>query len=189
MPRIRTFIAIPVGDEVRQRLVELQETLAEVAPGVKWVQPANIHLTLLFLGEVDSRELPAICRAVQNTVADHNGFSITVEGAGCFPNARRPRVLWVGIGQGQQEVVAIHDALEKPLLELGCYRREERRYTPHVTLGRIEGNAGTDALSRELAKQKAWKAGELAVDEIHVMSSELRSEGPIYSVLSRARLA
>src|SRR5947207_757011 len=135
MPRIRTFIGIAITKAIRGNLCELQESLATVAPGVKWVEPENLHVTLLFLGEVDDRELPAICRAAQEAVADLPAFPLSIEGAGCFPNPRRPRVLWVGVGQGLQEVVAIHDAMEGKLLELGCYRREERKFTPHITLG------------------------------------------------------
>jgi 2'-5' RNA ligase len=126
---------------------------------------------------------------VQQAIADHAAFPLSVEGPGCFPNARRPRVLWVGVGLGVQEAVAVHDALEAPLLELGCYRREERRYTPHVTLGRLRGETPGDALVRALAKHQGFKAGETTVDELHVMSSELTSHGPAYAVLSRAKLS
>jgi RNA 2',3'-cyclic 3'-phosphodiesterase len=189
MPRTRTFIAIELSKPIRDRLVSLQQSLAEAAPDVKWVEPANLHVTLLFLGEVDDRELPAVCRAVQEALADQPAFAMSVAGAGCFPNPRRPRVLWVGIGQGVQEVVAVHDAMETPLLALGCYRREKRRYTPHVTLGRRRGEGPADALGRELAKHQAFQAGELSVSAIHVMASELTSAGPSYSVLSRAKLA
>jgi 2'-5' RNA ligase len=189
MPRTRTFIAIELPKSIRDRLVDLQASLGEAATDVKWVEPENLHVTLLFLGEVDDRELPAVCRAVQDALVAQPEFAMSVQGAGCFPNPRRPRVLWVGIGQGVQEVVAVHDALEAPLLALGCYRREERRYTPHVTLGRRRGEGPADALGRALAKHQAFHAGELTVSTIHVMASQLSSAGPTYSVLSRAKLA
>jgi 2'-5' RNA ligase len=189
MPRMRTFIAVRLPDDIRARLVVMQDTLAPAAPDLNRLEPENMHITLLFLGEVDDRELPAICRATQTAVLQRAAFSLTIEGLGCFPNPRRPNVLWVGVGEGAQEVVAIHDALEAPLLELGCYRREARKYTPHVTLGRLRGEESSDALAKALAKHKDWKAGELGVSEIHVMSSQLTSRGPIYAVLSRAKLS
>jgi 2'-5' RNA ligase len=188
MPRTRTFIAVELSKAIRDRLVELQECLSATAKDVKWVEPENLHVTLLFLGEVDDRELPAVCRAVQNALAAQPAFPMTVQGAGCFPNPRRPRVLWVGIGQGVQQVVAVHDVLEEPLLALGCYRREERRYTPHITLGRRRSEGPADALARSLTQHQAFNAGELTVCAIHVMASQLTSTGPCYSVLSRARL-
>jgi 2'-5' RNA ligase len=189
MPRTRTFIGIVLTKAIRDNLCELQDTLATVVPGVKWVEPENLHVTMLFLGEVDDRELPAICRAAQDAVTHVPAFPLSVERAGCFPNSRRPRVLWTGVGQGLQEVVAIHDKMEAKLLELGCYRREERKYTPHITLGRLRGEAPGDALARVLAKYQGWQAGDMSICEVHVMSSALGAHGPTYAVLSRARLA
>jgi 2'-5' RNA ligase len=189
MRRIRTFIAIELTRGLRDRLTALQQELASAAPGVKWVESENLHVTLQFLGEVDDRDIPAVCRAVQGAVGDVPAFAMSVEGLGCFPNTRRPRVLWIGTGRGTQEVVAIHDALDGPLQETGCYRREERRYTPHVTLGRLKGDVPGGRLGPALAGHQGWKAGELTVAEIHVMGSELTPQGPVYTVLSRAKLS
>jgi RNA 2',3'-cyclic 3'-phosphodiesterase len=189
MPRIRTFLAIDLGAKMRGRLVALQEQLATEAPDVKWVEPENLHLTLFFLGEVDQREIIDICRAAQNAVADTPSFDLCIQGTGCFPNARRPHVLWAGVGDGSAEVCAIHDAIEAPLLDLGCYRREARAYTPHVTLGRVKSEGSHDALVQALTNQQAWSAGETAVREVCVMSSELTRDGPTYTVMGRAKLA
>jgi len=188
MARLRTFLALDIGKTIRDRLITLQETLGRAAADVKWVEPENLHVTLLFLGEVDDRELPAICRAAQEAVADLPAFPLSIEGAGCFPNPRRPRVLWVGVGQGLQEVVAIHDAMEGKLLELGCYRREERKFTPHITLGRVKQDDSGEDLSMALQRKADWEGGSIDVREVLVMSSELTSQGPIYTVLSRAPL-
>jgi 2'-5' RNA ligase len=188
MARLRTFIAVDLGDAIRNRCVALQETLGRGGAEVKWVGPDNLHVTLLFLGEVDDRDLSALCGAVAEVCATLEPFVASIEGVGCFPNPRRPRVVWVGVGAGRQELVALHDALEPPLLELGCYRREERRYTPHVTLGRVRGEPGGELLGPALARQAAWKGGEVEVGEVLVLSSELRPEGPVYGVLSRAKL-
>ena len=189
MARIRTFIALDLGKPIRDKAVALQESLARSGADVKWVEEENLHVTLLFLGEVDDRELPDVCRAVADGCEGRRGFAMSVEGVGCFPNPRRPRVVWIGIGNGVQEVVALHDALEEKLLELGCYRREERQYTPHITLGRVKrDDSPTDELASLLAKKANWQAGEVAVREVLVMSSELTRDGPVYTVLSRAKL-
>ncbi len=188
MARVRTFIGIDPGKPIRDRLVTLQETLGRTVTDVKWVEPENLHVTLLFLGEVDMLEVPAVCQSVAETVRKQPAFTMSVEKLGAFPNARRPRILWVGIGEGIQEVVAVHDALEVPLLELGCYRREERRYSPHLTLGRVKGEKHSEKLAGILTRQAAWVGGTVHITEIQVMSSELSSQGPVYTVLSRARL-
>jgi 2'-5' RNA ligase len=187
MSRIRTFIGVDLGKAIRDRAVALQETLARTGTEVKWVEPENLHVTLLFLGEVDDREVPKVCRLVAEETIQHPAFDMTVETVGCFPNARRPRILWVGVTEGAQQMQALHDGLEPPLEELG-YRREERRYTPHVTLGRVKSDRPTNQLSIALTKHAAWKGGEIPVREILIMSSELKSTGPLYHVLSRAPL-
>jgi 2'-5' RNA ligase len=189
MARVRTFIAVDVGKSIRDRLVNLQETLARAGTEVKWVEPENLHVTLLFLGEVDDRHLPAVCRVVADCADQQAPFLLSVETAGCFPTPRRPRVLWAGVGEGRQPLCTLHDALEAPLLDLGYYRREDRQYTPHITLGRVKSDRPTEKLSAALAKQAGWQGGEITVREVLVMSSELTSEGPIYTVLSRAKLA
>jgi 2'-5' RNA ligase len=195
--RLRTFIALDLDKPVRDRLIAMQEKLARAGVPVKWVEPDNLHLTLLFLGEVDFRDSPEVCRAVAAACADFGPFPMTVEGVGCFPNPRRPRVLWAGVGDGADEVTGLHDALEPPLLELGCYRREERGYTPHITLGRVTNDGDADDLAALMAKQADWSAGTTTVREVLVMSSDWkgvgpgrgdRNPGPNYTVLSRAKL-
>ena len=188
MARKRTFIGIDVGEDIRDRLVSLQEELAVIEPEVKWVEPENLHLTLLFLGEVDQRETIDICRAAQKAIQEMPAFALSVEAVGCFPNIRRPRTLWVGVGKGSDEVCAVHDAIEAPLLEMGNYRRETRGYTPHVTLGRVRSERPNDELAKALPKLQTWSAGEVAVTEVCVMSSVLKTDGPTYAVLGRAKL-
>jgi 2'-5' RNA ligase len=188
MARLRTFIAVDVGKAIRDRCVAMQEVLARSGAEIKWVEPENIHVSLLFLGEVNERDIHELCLAVGDSCAEVEAFRMSVETVGCFPNPRRPRVVWAGIGEGKQELVALHDALEGPLLELGCYRREDRPYTPHVTLGRVKANSTSDGLATAISRQSGWQGGEIDVREVHVLSSELRPGGPVYTVLSRAKL-
>ncbi|GIW79811.1 MAG: RNA 2',3'-cyclic phosphodiesterase [Gemmatales bacterium] len=187
MSRIRTFIAVDPDKAIRNRLVSLQESLAAVDSDIKWVEPENLHVTLLFLGEVEDRQLSEVCRIVQACADRHEAFLMTVENVGAFPNLHRPRVVWAGIGEGKQELCALHDELEIPMQDLG-YRREERRYTPHITLGRIRNKGPASGLAQALNKKTGWKAGETQIREIHVMSSELTPQGPVYTVMSKAKL-
>lgn len=188
MSRIRTFVAIDVDKAIRNRLLALQETLGHAVEGVKWVEPVNIHVTLLFLGEVIDRELPQVCKAVAAGCAEQVAFPLAIERLGGFPDARRPRILWAGVGEGAEEVIALHDALEEPLLELGCYRREDRKYAPHLTIGRMKSERPSPELAAALAKHASWQGGRTIVREVLVMSSELASSGPTYTVMSRAKL-
>jgi 2'-5' RNA ligase len=187
MSRVRTFIAVELTESIRAEIEDLQHEFERAGTEVKWTEPENLHVTLVFLGEVDDKEIPTVCRIAAQAVAGMGPFPLSVEGVGCFPNARRPRVVWVGVGQGQDELVRIHDALETPLLDLG-YRREDRKYTPHITLGRAKSDRPTERLSAAIARQAGWKAGDMTVTEILVMGSELTRDGPIYTVLGRVKL-
>jgi 2'-5' RNA ligase len=186
--RLRTFIAVAPDPFTHDRLVGLQERLAEAGVPVKWVEPDNLHLTLLFLGEVDARETPAVCAAVANVCRAVLAFPMTLAGVGAFPTPRRPRTLIVHVTEGADELKALHASLETPLLDLGCYRREERAYTPHLTLGRVKGQAAAEPLAAAVKQFERWQGGQSQVREVLVMSSELRAAGPEYTILSRAPL-
>ena len=188
MVRLRTFIAVGLENSLRDRAIALQEKLAATGAQVKWVDPVNLHVTLLFLGEVGERDLVGVCRAVTQICSRQSPFSLSLEGVGCFPNTRRPRVVWAGIGEGGQELCDLHDALESPLQELGCYRREERQFTPHITLGRVKNDEeANEDLVKSLEKLKKWQGGAMQAREVLVMSSELTPKGPVYAVMSRGR--
>src|SRR4051812_1490169 len=109
MSRLRTFIAFDPGADVREQAASVQSTLQRSVSDLKWVEQENIHLTLLFLGEVDSREVIDVHRAVEAVTRTHAPFTVSFEGLGCFPNMRRPRILWAGINKGAAELTAIHD--------------------------------------------------------------------------------
>src|SRR5260370_1063747 len=185
---MRTFVAVPLDNAIRQRAVALQGQLGQAGTPVKWVEPENLHVTMLFLGEVDAREVLDVCRSVQNAAEAIPPFEIEVTGLGGFPNLRRPRTLWIGVGEGAAEMVGLHDALEGPLLELGCYRREDRGFTPHITLGRVKTDDVTEPLREALAELADSHGGRQPVTRVQVLSSELTAEGPAYNELSRCPL-
>ncbi len=186
--RLRTFIAVGVERFTHDRLVGLQQRLAAGGADAKWVEPDNLHVTLLFLGEVDNRDVPAICSAVAEVCTDFAPFALTVEGVGAFPSMRRPRTLVATLTEGKDELTALHAALEPPLMALGCYRREARPYAPHLTLGRVRGHADPAPLQAALARFAAWTGGQSQVGEVLVLSSTLHGDGPEYAVLSRSKL-
>lgn len=188
MARIRTFIAIEIAEGVRNQLIALQRQLATHAPDARWESAANMHITLLFLGEVDKLGVVPICRVVQKRARKHRPFTIEAGGLGAFPNSRRPKTLWAGITEGVDELRALHDDLEEGLMELGNYRREDRGYTPHLTLGRLKSEDIGEEWSRILDEHASWMGGTSSVDEVVVMQSDLRGDGPRYSVLGRGKL-
>lgn len=184
---LRTFIAVEISPEVRSHARQLTARLQDCGAKATWVKPEAMHLTLKFLGEVDLLDTPAVCDAVATAVADLPPFEIEVHGAGAFPTIARPRTVWLGVRRGQEELIALHDAVELALSRLG-YRQENRRFRPHLTLGRVRGDHGLDELGEIVRQHADFMGGVASVDEVVVFSSELESGGPIHEPLAVAPL-
>ena len=184
----RTFVAVEISEAIRARAGELIAALCGATADVKWVEPHNLHLTLKFLGDVPEREIAEVCRAVQRGAAERKRFDLEVRGAGAFPNAARPRTVWLGAGAGAEQMVMLHARVEVPLAELG-YRQEHRRFQSHLTIGRVRGGGpGIAALGTLLQQQADFMAGRMTVGKVTVFSSTLTPDGPIYEVLGTAPL-
>jgi 2'-5' RNA ligase len=164
------------------------DVLRPAAGDVKWVESENLHWTLQFLGDVDERDLPEVCSAVAAAACEIEAFEIETHGAGAFPSPDRPRTLWIGAGEGARSMSVLHAAIERRLKKRG-YRGEERRFVPHITIGRARGKGRPQALTSELIALADYDAGTMLVDEVTVYASVLGREGPEYRVLSRAPLA
>lgn len=189
MARLRTFIALPLEGGVRHQVERLQADWAELAgETVKWVEPANLHVTLLFLGEVSERDVVGVCRRVTTTAVGLPPFSFRVVGVGGFPSLRHARALYAEIGTGIDEIRGLHSALETALIADGSYRREERAFTPHITLGRVSADGVPPWLAAQFAGASKWSAGTQAVNEVQVLNSLLTKGSPVYTVMSRAPL-
>ncbi len=194
MSLIRAFIAIDLSEELRQALRRLESRLKqsdEPRPlPVRWVDPRNIHLTLKFLGNVDEGAVPGITSALQEVAAPTPPLVLTAQGLGCFPNLRRPNNIWVGLTGDVQQVAELTRGIDDALEPLGL-PREARPFTPHLTLARV----GRDARPAERAKVGELVAafpsetyGDISVDAVHLIKSDLRPGGPIYTPLATIRL-
>jgi 2'-5' RNA ligase len=188
MSRTRTFIGVDLGESIRKSAIALQQFLAKSSAEVKWVTPESMHITLLFLGDVEDRELHSVCRVVKEIASREPPFSVRVSGVGAFPSARRPKIVWAGLTEGVEELQRLHESLEEKMLDLGFCGKEEREYTPHLTLGRAKSEADGLTLAPELAKRLHWDGGRTLVEEVLVFSSLLEKDGPVYSILGRGRL-
>ncbi len=187
--RVRTFVAVETSEAVRAAAAKLIRKFARCDANVRWVEPENMHLTLKFLGDVDALEIPDVCRAVEQAVAEVPGFSFNVAGAGAFPKIERPRTLWLGVTSGAEELIELNKQIEKGLKTLG-YPPDNRRFSPHLTLGRVKRTGPElDELSELITSLADHPVGTTAVDEVTVFSSELTREGPVYQALSHAALA
>jgi 2'-5' RNA ligase len=197
MAMVRTFVAIELDNQFMQALTTIQASLqqGEAKRAGRWVRPEGIHLTLKFLGDVPSDKLEHIYQAISHACAASAPFSLTLETPGCFPNLRRPRVIWVGVREASGELAALQQAVERELGRLG-YRPEERGFTPHLTLARVREEAKRgeiEALSRLIAEAQTRDATEadrpvMRVETVSVMKSDLQPSGAVYTEMFRASL-
>jgi 2'-5' RNA ligase len=192
MGLIRAFIAIELDSASLQALSAVQAQLKKQpgAQAVKWVAAGGIHLTLKFIGDLDSGRVPQVLEAVRHAVAGEPPFGLVIQDLGAFPNLQRPNVVWAGL-RGQTDAAArIAQRLEDACGRLGI-AREERPFSPHLTLGRLRREAGPDErrmVGDAVRRLHTGAFGELAVGAVSLMRSELRPAGAVYSELGRARL-
>jgi 2'-5' RNA ligase len=184
----RTFIAVSASLGLCSAAQKLVQRLKPVAGDVRWVAWENLHWTLQFLGEIKQLDVPDVCNAVTSAAAQIETFEIECRGAGAFPEIERPRTLWIGARAGADRMIALQAAIQKNLDRLG-FRGEQRRYVPHLTIGRAGRNTAPHSLTEALAKLADYDAGTMLVDEVSVFASQLGAEGPVYDPLAHAPLA
>jgi len=144
MEQVRSFIAIELPDELKARLTQLQTQLKmSKQPGVKWVNPYSIHLTLQFLDSIAIDRISEITRAIEGAVQGISPFHLEAKGLGGFPNLKRVQVVWVGISGEVDKLDQFHQHLESNLARLG-FIPESRQFTPHLTLARLRNRASLD---------------------------------------------
>lgn len=192
MTTLRTFIAIDLSPELRANLGDLQDRLrGELGRGsVRWVQPQGIHLTLKFLGDTRREQLDEIQRALARAAATAEPFTISAGGAGCFPNARQPRVVWVGLEETSGALLRLRNAVESEVSPLG-FPTEKRPFQPHLTLGRVQRGASSADVRRVgqvVAATTTGALGEMAISAVSFIKSDLRPTGAVYVTLSEAGL-
>lgn len=187
--KFRSFIAIELPVEIRQKLGELESRLKSGAEAVRWVNPNSIHLTLKFLGDIAIDRIGEVTTAMEEAARGVAPFSIQVKDAGVFPDVKRARVAWVGLSGETARLLQLQQRLESNLQPLG-FAVEARALTPHLTLARIEDRASADERQRfgRLVVGTAFEAGSIKVDAISLMRSQLSRAGAIYSRLAVAAL-
>lgn len=185
MDTIRTFIAVPLPESVTAHLADLAAAMAQSwDPGaVRWVRPENMHLTLRFLGHTNPELVPTLSAALAEVTADTRAFELALAGSGCVPSVRRPRVIWIELGDSEGKLSKLQQAVEQMVRGHG-WKREGRKFRPHLTLGRVRDRA-TVPSSSWLAEPEPMA---VPVQEVRLIESRLKSAGAEYHTLFRAVL-
>jgi len=179
---MRLFVAVNLKDDERKKLYKAATPLRKSGMPVRWVEPAALHMTLKFLGEVRPQNVEAVMRAVSAVAVKAVPHDIKLAGFGAFPTIRRPRIIWAG-AEAKPELRSLKHDLEWELAALG-FERELRAFQPHITLGRAsdESEAGDFRDLEDLIADIHYK-GKIPIRQVDVMSSKLTPEGARYEIL------
>ena len=183
---MRLFVALEIPAAVRENLAALMDELraADAASAkniARWVRPENLHVTLKFIGNVDGGKLDAI-RAALAEVRSESGVELRFRGLGFFPNDKRPRVFWAGIG-ASANLVPLANEIDARMEKLGI-PRETRELAPHLTLARFDPPGISEALRAAAQKNSAREFGALRTGELHLIESKTHPTGAEYTRLS-----
>jgi RNA 2',3'-cyclic 3'-phosphodiesterase len=178
---VRLFVALEIPAAVRDNLATLIKELRNAEPKARWVRAENLHVTLKFLGETLSEKLEEIRNAL-SAVHSEQLVELDFRGLGFFPNERRPRVLWAGM-DASPNVPSLAASVDQALEKLG-FSREDRPFTPHLTLARFSSPRITEKLRPAIQQNMARESGRVRTNEFHLLESKLKPSGAEYTRLA-----
>jgi len=182
MSSVRTFLGVPLTEELREAIHSLQSGLKSRIRDIRWCRPENLHLTLHFFGETEQENLEKIRVSVLSVKRCHRPFQVDVIGLGAFPSLRRPKVIWLGLNP-QNQLGQLHRDCRRALHAAGLVT-DSRSYSPHLTIGRAKNRTNElTVLGSELGHQLV---GHLPVDRLILYESRLKPGGaehiPLFTI-------
>lgn len=185
---IRAFVAIKLPDELVAKLKEVSGSLsASQQKDISWVRPGSIHLTLKFLGDIDTDEVDTVAEALSRASSGIKAFTIRAHGVGAFPNLKAPRVVWVGI-EDNGNLQALQKNIDERLSECG-FESDDRPFRPHLTLARVKSAAAGREVGKRIEGSKPNIDVDFRADYFVLFKSVLRPQGAEYTELRRFDLA
>lgn len=184
---IRSFIAFELPDAVISLLDTVQQELTSLRLRARWVRPANIHLTLKFLGDINVGQIDDIGAAMADAAEDCPPLTLAVDGIGFFPGMRRPRVIWLGLGGQIQALQNLQRNLEDRLATLG-FAKEKRSFKAHLTLGRMREAVDPAIIGRAAEQYAELGNPQFTADRMILFRSDLQPSGAVYSQLKQVGL-
>ena len=190
MEKIRAFIAVELPSFLKEELGRIESILkAGNTTPVKWVDFESIHLTLKFLGDIESSRVGEIIEGIKNACVGISPFELKIKGLGVFPNPARTRIAWVGLVDSTDELSLLQRNIESEMEKLE-YERETRKFSPHLTLARVRDQATPDERKRfgNLVTATAFSSERITVNSVSLMKSHLTRQGALYTRLGSIRL-
>ena len=181
---IRSFLAFELPVDIKRIIVKVSEDVRQLPLNVRRVNVDNIHITTVFMGDVQEEQIGPIQDVVKDVCQGYRPFSIAIKGIGLFGSRRNPRVLWIGLDGAIDRMACFRDDLQKGLRPFGI-KEETRRFKPHLTLGRFRKGAKTGThLDDLLSKYHDLTSPECIIEELVLFKSDLKPGGAVYSKLN-----
>lgn len=187
MATIRAFIACDIPEYLLETVSQVQDRLRKSAADVSWTKISGIHITLIFLGEIEEKLLDDLELVIIESSKGQPPFDICIKRGGAFPSLRNPRVLWLGVEDETKGLSSLQHNMEDGLKALGL-EAEEREFTPHITLGRVRGSKGRERLSAAFSELRDAEIGSFTIDRVILYKSELKPAGAVYTKLKEVML-
>jgi len=180
---IRSFLAFELPLEIKNIVARVSDELRRSTLAAKWVKVDNIHLTVVFMGNVREDDIPAIEEGVQDVCQTFGPFDASLKGMGCFPDKRKPRVLWLGLDGDLERMSLFRDGLQKHLKAFGI-KEEKRKFRPHLTLARFRTPRRMDVKEDQiLSKYEDLSSPVCTLGELILFKSDLKPSGAEYTKL------
>lgn len=178
--KLRAFLAIELPGDVRDAMGELIERLRVSGAKASWMKAKNLHLTLRFLGEdVEESRIDQLRTALAPKVANIEPFELNVRGVGAFPKPSRPKVIWTGIEDPSGQLLEVQALTEEAARGVGL-EADSRRFTPHITLGRVREGRPVQGLIDAIDSERDFRGGDFTARAVSLFSSKLTSQGAIH---------
>jgi 2'-5' RNA ligase len=178
---IRSFLAFELPEPIKKIVIQVSGEIRKSSLDVRWVRPEFIHLTVVFMGDIQSDQIPLMGEPLNAVCSNHEPFKISLKPMGCFPNSRNPRVIWLGIDGDLERMSRFRDDLQHALSPFGI-KEEERAFRPHLTLGRFKkpGKRQTE-LEQILATYRDLASPACTLGELVLFRSDLKPGGAVYT--------
>ncbi len=187
MQSTRCFVAVEIMEPAYSEVRRLIENWSRRLTGVRWSREDQLHITIKFLGDVDNRLLPEVCSKLRAAATSTAPFAVSLAGLGTFPIGRPPRVIWAGIEQGSHQLSHLHQQLDQGLAEVGV-AREGRKFTPHLTLGRVGKACDRELLAELLSQASATIESHFDVERLLLLASRKMHGRIVYEPIDRVSL-
>ena len=186
MERIRVFVAVDLSEHVLEKVrAHVDHLKTDISAGIDWVNATSMHMTLVFIGNVETQRIPAICQAINGATDSIYPFRVWFNEIGAFPNINKPRVIWLGMQHVPSELISLHAKIIEELRSVNFLIETRPRFTPHITVGRIIKRAHRDIyganIGQVLENYELSDGIPAGIDKVRLFRSDIGKAGVVYS--------